>query len=309
MSIMPTETLRPHLLRPHLSVVTRHADAELARIQGQIEHCVLADGRTELEELLGRLLVSAEASGITQPPKTLDLIGHSVPVSSQLQLGDWVLDAASATVTSFFRGLADQDVLPRLGIHAVRLLGCHTACTPAARRTLTTLSDILGLEVYGTSDMILANHYDASGFNRDWRFLLVSSTDVRELERETADTVRADPYPRALDIDRLPAHALDDRHALWPRRFATAEAAGRILRLIRRTEGALMPGLLAAPSCELLLPAAAPNAYHVAQILLDGTFVRVYPDGPAHPGVLYPVTEPQALRLLLDALPAVAAAS
>ena len=301
-------TINRHLIAPHLSVITRHADAELARIQDRIDHRMLVDGRAELEEMLSRLLAVAEATGITQPPKTLDLIGHSVPVSSQLQLGDWVIDASSPIVTSFFRGLAERNVLPRLGIHAVRLLGCHTACTPAGRRTLTALSDILGIEVYGTSNMIFANHYDAGGFHRDWRFLLVGSADIRELASTDAPTIPADPSPRALDLDGLPAHVLDEPDVRWPRRLVTTETAGKILRLVRRTEGAMMPGLLAAPSCELVLPSARPGAYHLAQILLDAAFVRVYPDGPVQPGVMYPVSEPHALQMIVDALPAFAAA-
>src|SRR5262245_63720666 len=104
--------VRSLLSQSHLSVITRHADYELARIQDIIEHKVLVDGRADLEEVFGHLL-AAVADEPT--PKTLDLIGHSTPGQSLLMLGDWVLDAAKPTVTAFFRELADQEVLTRLG--------------------------------------------------------------------------------------------------------------------------------------------------------------------------------------------------
>jgi len=285
----------------HISVVTRHADAELARIQNLLEHRLLVDGRADLEVLFGALIAAVEEADLTPPPKTLDLIGHSVPGTSLLQLGEWIIDASSPTVTAFFRELADFNILPRLGIHAVRLLGCNTACTEAGKRTLLSLSDILGMEVWGTSNMTFANHYTANGFNPDWRFLLVSATDLREREEANAGNVRPDPYPRALDLDGLPALPIITSTP-WPRRLVDRNSAREILRLVRRDEGGTMPGLLASPSCELALPSARPNAYHFAQILLDENFVRVYPD-PHQPGVLYPVSEPKTLRSIVDALP------
>lgn len=291
------------LRQPHISVITRRADSELARIQDLVTNRVLVDGRADLEELLSRLLDAARATPITMPPKTLDLIGHSIPVSSLLQLGDWILDAESPTLLAFFRGLADLDVLPRLGVHAVRLLGCNTAATPAGRRTITTLADILGLEVHGTSNMIYGGHYDEHGFAHRWRFLLVSSSDIRESEHGDANAVTPEPSPRVLDIDGLPAFPLEVRTSPWPRRLATADDANQLLKLVRRTDGGMMPGLLSLPSCEVVLPAGRPNAYHVIQVVLDGTFVRVYPDGPVKPAVLYPVTDAHALRQIVDALP------
>src|SRR5215813_2249948 len=113
------EQLRSLLARPRLSVITRHADYELARIQNTIEGAALVDGRADLEQLFSSLLVVG-----TGTPKTLDLIGHSAK-DCLLQLGDWVIDASRPSVTAYFRGLADNDVLPRLGVHAVRLLGCN----------------------------------------------------------------------------------------------------------------------------------------------------------------------------------------
>jgi hypothetical protein len=295
MSMSSSSTL---LAQPRLSIITRHSDAEMSRIQNLVEHKVLVDGRCELEALLGELLSCAERPS----PKTLDLIGHSTADDGLLQLGDWVIDSARSTVTAFFRELADNDVLPRLGVHAVRLLGCRTAETAHGRTTICALADILGLEVYGTTGLLFANHYDARGFHDEWRFLLTGASDLRHTT-PTQPPARSRTTTRVLDIDALPAVPADALRR-YPRRIANEHAARSLLRLVRRNEGAIMPGLLTLPQCEVALPADEPGAYRLAQVLLDGQFVRVYPDGAAQPGVLFPVTDPFALQLLVEKLPA-----
>ena len=294
------DSLRTLLDGPQLAVITRYGDSELTRIQNIIERKALVEGRTDLEELLGRLL-SVQTSDPT--PKTLDLIGHSTPGEALLQLGDWVIDAASSTVTAYFRELADHDVLPRLGIHAVRLLGCRTAETEKGRSTVQTLSEILGLEVYGTNSLLYSPHYDHNGFTYERRYMLVSSSDLRrEQERAEHPTSNGAPYPRTLDVDALPATPAGLDPPQWPQHLATAEQAKYILNLVRRREGATMPGLLATPHCEILMPSARADAFHRVQVLLAGEFIRVYPDGEDRPGVLYPVDDPRALRLFVDAM-------
>ena len=287
------------LAQPHLSIITQSADAELAKIHNIIEHKALVDGRAELELLLGNLL-ACEAP-IT--PKTLDLIGHSTTGNSLLMIGDWVIDAAKPAVTAFFRGLADHDVLPRLGVQAVRLLGCLTADTGHARWTLCALADILGIEVFGTKDLIFSLHYDRGGFSHERRYVLVSS---RELDSEmiaSRSLTRGQAYPRVLDVDALPSEPLACAPGRWPVKVSDHEQARTLLGLVRRRDGATMVGLLAEPSCEIALPSALPDRYHRAQVLLDCEFVRVYPDGTDHPGVIFPVEDPYALRLLVERLP------
>jgi hypothetical protein len=287
------------LAQPRITVVTGQVDSELGRVRDIVEHKVLVDGRADLEAVLGQLLALAPAQRLT--PKTLDLVGHSVAGTSVLQLGDWVIDTARSGVSAFFRELADHDVLPRLGIYAVRLVGCRTAESAQARRTICALSDILGLEVYGTTGLVFANHYNAQGFDDAWKFLFVGSSDLRRSLAESSP-VSADSSARALDLDALPAVTIDKLQP-WQTRVSDAYTTRAILRLIRRNDGAQMPGLLAMPRCEVAIPAATPGAYHRIQLVLDGDFVRVYPDGAGKPGVLYPVTDPQLLRILVDKLP------
>ena len=63
-----------------------------------------------------------------------------------------------------------------------------------------------------------------------------------------------------------------------------------------------MPGLLASPSAEVAMPSARPDLYHRIQVVLDATFVRVYPDGEDRPGIVYPVRESHALAALIESL-------
>jgi hypothetical protein len=293
------------LSQPRLTVVTGQGDYELQRICEIVEHKATVDGRGDLEALLGVLLAHAVSNPLV--PKTLDLIGHSVPGTAVLQLGEWVIDTARPGVTAFFRGLADHDVLPRLGIHAVRLLGCRTAETAQARRTIVTLSEILGLEVYGTTGIVFANHYNTGGFDNAWRFLLVGASDLRR-EVATTTSINAPTSARTLDMDALPVSSLESTP--WPCHVADAHTTRAILRLIRRNEGASMPGLLAMPRCEVAVPSSGnATAFHHLQLVLDGDFVRVYPDGTSKPGVLYPVVDPHVLRILVDKLPQLGALS
>ena len=287
------------LEQPHLSVITGDADGELARIQELVGTRVLVEERGDLEALLGRLL----EAGAPPAPRTLDLIGHTTRDESLLVLGAWVIDAASSKVRAFFRELAELEVLPRLGVGAVRLLGCGTAATAAGRATICRLADILGVEVLGTRELLDAAHYGPGGFLDGCRHLLVSSA---ELAREAAPllaSLEASRYPRLLDVDALPASPPAAHAPGWPRRVATAESAREVLRLVNRAAGAEMPGLAAQPTCELALPSAKPGWYHVAEVMFGGELLRVYPDGTHRPGIVYSVQDPQALRALVDRLP------
>lgn len=291
------------LERRNLSVITREADYELARIQDLVETKTLVDGRGELEETLGRLLAVAARRPVVGT-RSLDLIGHSTPGTSLLTLGDWVIDANTRQVTAFFRELAEQDVLPRLGIVALRLLGCETAETRQGRATMRALSDILGIEVYGTRTLIYAAHYDKHGFSEDARHVLIAASDLRRDAFELPHRELGEPYDRVLDIDALPALPLRSGPSV-PCRLATADAARAIIRLVRRNAGLRVTGLLAAPSCEIALPSARPDRFHLAQVLFEGEYLRVYPDGDGEPGVVFPVEDPHALRAIVDRLPPV----
>jgi len=289
------------LSRTQLSVISTEPDHELDRIAQIISPSVRIGGRAELGGLLGRLVAASDGAR-TVAPKTLDLHGHSTAGTAQLRLGDWVIDAAEPTVTAWFRELADHDVLPRLGIHAVRLLACRTADTEQGRATICALAGILGVEVYGTKHLLYNAHYDEHGFRDVWDFLLVGASELQRTASAALVVPQAARWPCTLDLDALPALSLGLPAPPWPRRVATASAARQLLQLVRRDAGAPMPGPLATPSCELALPSAKPGAYHIAHVLLDGAFVRFYPDGAAAPGVVYPVDDAPGLRRIVEGL-------
>jgi len=283
------------LAQKHLSVISSYADAELGLIRAAIPHAITVEGRADLELLLGRLL----DAGVPPTPKTLDLIGHTTSDKSLLVLGDWLIDATNACVLSFFRGLADQDVPRRLGIEAVRLLGCTSADTAHGRWTVCALADVLGIEVYGTTGLLLASHYDREGFREEARFLLASATALRTGTAEPRPLDRGPHDPHVLDLDSLPASALPTRS--WPVHIPDQDEAKALLRLIRRRDGSVLPGLQAAPSCELAFPAGDRDHYYLVQVLLDHELVRVYPSGLEH-GLVYPVDDPHAFAKLVAQL-------
>lgn len=296
----------PLLSQPHLSVISMtdgSVDAELARIGEVLEHEVEVEGRGDLEALLGRLLHASAASAPEAPPtpKTLDLIGLSTPDRSLLVLGAWVIDMESKAVRAFFRELAELEVLPRLGITAVRLLGARTAETRPGRETITKLAELLGVEVLGTRGPLRATDYDARGLRDEAAQGLASSYDLKWQPGETIGSIDALPYGRMLDVDALPVSPLP-AGAPWPVLVATHALARELLRLVRRAAGAAMPGMLTGPDCEIALPAPRPGGYYLVQVMFGGELVRVYPEGPRRPGVVYLVDDPAALRTLIERL-------
>jgi hypothetical protein len=282
----------------HLSFIATRRDAELERTYQALSRAFAVDGRGELGEALGEIL----ATSVPEARTTLDLIGHSVPGSSLLRLGDWVIDAAQASVIAFFRELADHRVLERIGVQAVRLLGCDTAGTDRARWAICALSDVLGVEVFGTTNLVHAAHYEPTGFSDQHRYLLVGSTELRARAISPPKRDIGPRHPRALDLDTLPTEALPVEPPSWPVRLPSRAETHQLLRLVRRRDGAEMPGLLSAPYCELALPSEAPDRYYRAQVVLDGEFIRFYPHGSAQAGVVYPVDDAVALRAIVDAI-------
>lgn len=295
------ELYRSLLSRACLSMVSAEPDDGLDAVARIIQPSVRIAGPEELDAALQRLIAASDSTGVVAA-RTLDLIGHSAAATSQLRLGDWVIDAARPEVAAFFRGLAARGVLPQLGIRALRLLGCGTASTADGRATICALADILGVEVHGTALVLYDVHYGEHGFRDAWAFLLVSSSALRRAAVEHAPIARDRRWPSTLELDQLPALPLEPRGAHGTRRVATVTAAREILQLIRRDAGAPMPGPAAAPLSELALPSATPGSYHVAEVLCDGGFVRFYPDGPAAPGVAYPVDDAPRLCRIIDAL-------
>lgn len=111
-------------------------------------------------------------------PRTLDLSGHSRNGSKLLVLGRDVIDPFDPAIARWFEQLAADRVLDRLELVAVRLLGCSTAATPLAARTLRWISRTLDRPVFGTRKPIGNAHYDARGFAPAFAHLLIESDDI-----------------------------------------------------------------------------------------------------------------------------------
>jgi hypothetical protein len=287
---MPYDVL---LAAPRLSVISAEPDAELDRIAGLITARARVDGPDALAALLDGLCATRGPAAVSGR-RTLDLIGHAA-AAGQLRLGGWVIDAARAEVTRWFAAQAERRVWSRLGICAIRLLGCHTASTEPARATLGALAGAAGVDVLGARELLHAGHYDPHGFREAWEFLLVAASDLaREARAAGAD---ARPGPHTLELDALPVRVPARGPA--PQVIGAADARA-ILALIQRDAGAPIVGHVGAPVCELALPAA--DGYCLAEVVLEGAFLRVYPTGADDRGIAYPVRDPGALRALLDRL-------
>ena len=190
----PAELLRARRLTVISDAPGPEPEPELAALAARVPAAVRCDGRDDLERGLGALLAAVPAAPVVAA-KTLDLYGHATGDDGLLRLGGWLIDGRSPRVTAFFRGLAEHDVLPRLGVYAVRLLACRTADTHAGRATICALADVLGLEVYGTPNLIHAAHVDADGFAPCWEHLLVGSCDLRRTTPERELEPAGVPWP------------------------------------------------------------------------------------------------------------------
>jgi hypothetical protein len=154
---------------PALSVISGEPDAVLAGIAARFARihriAALSEVRGLLEQQQGR------------EPRftTLDLIGHSTRGHRYLRIGNTPIDMLEPDVARLFRRLAESQLLPRLGIHTVRLLGCDTAVEIAGQRTMAALARTLDVRVFGTTKSLMKAHYVRSGFDPAFDRLLIEA--------------------------------------------------------------------------------------------------------------------------------------
>jgi hypothetical protein len=146
---------------------------------GRTARCVNTQRAGSLGELRGVLERWLDDPATPATRATLDLLGHSTREHHLLRLGDTPIDMLNPRVARFFRALADAQLLERLGIVAVRLLGCETAVTDSGQRTLCMLARTLRLPVFGTLVPLLRSHSNADGFNPAYAHLLVEASALR----------------------------------------------------------------------------------------------------------------------------------
>lgn len=141
---------------------------------GPVARCADLHRASSLAEL--RAVLERRLDGLASP-LTLDLIGHSTRDHHLLRLGDDRVDMLDPSVARFFRAIADAQILPRLGVTALRLLGCETAVSWGGQRTLRLLARTLRLPVFGTMRPLLKSHYDERGFNPAFAQVLVEASE------------------------------------------------------------------------------------------------------------------------------------
>ncbi len=129
-----------------------------------------------LEELHTEL--KAVADRAPHGARTLDLIGHTTRDHHLLRFGDTAIDMFRPSVARLFATIRSEQLLHRLGITAVRLLGCGTALTPSGPRTMQRLARTLDVPVYGSIKPLMNTHYTRDGFNPKFEHVLLEASQL-----------------------------------------------------------------------------------------------------------------------------------
>jgi hypothetical protein len=241
-----------------------------------------------------------------QTESTLDLIG-AADAQGLLHLGGSVIDGANVSVLELFSQMADERLLQRLRVNEVRLLGCRTAAEMQGQDTIRRLAQILRVRVLGTTELIYRDNFRGDGFDPVCDDALVdegampTGRPVPELPldgaRATAFKIDALSLVRAKDLQPVP----------WPRFVVPRTFDPRSLAsMVRSGEGCELPGLLALPRCELMLPARrnerGEEQFHAIDVLFNWTMLRIH--NIEHPnGAVYPVVSPSKFVKIFIALP------
>jgi hypothetical protein len=155
-----------------LNIISPDAEGVYFGADGRCADLHRASSLADLRAVLEQRLAGPAA------PITLDVMGHSTRDHHLLRLGNDRIDMLDPVVARFFRSLADDYLLPRLEVVAVRLLGCETAVSPSGKRTLRLLARALHIPVFGTLKPLMKSHYDKLGFNPAFACILVEASKV-----------------------------------------------------------------------------------------------------------------------------------
>jgi hypothetical protein len=288
---------------PHLNVSGASARGPLLAVQERVTSASLVGSITGLYRLLSDL----QAMRGPEPAATLDLIGPSTG-TGLLQLGSSVIDAGVHAVHQLFDWIGREHILRSLGVKEVRLVGSRTAIEPAAHETMRRLAQLVGVPVSGTTTLVHRDHFRDGGLDWDIDATMVCSSalpprKVPPLWPETAVTGRT----RELGFDAIgivPASTLT--RVPWPRFVVPRGFDTRtLLGAVRVSDGRCLPGLLALPRCEILLPMGRvqnEESFRVVEVLFNWEGVRI--TGPELPdGAVYPVVSPQRFVRLFIGLP------
>lgn len=305
--MLPAPTLPFALNISHTS-----PDTTLQRVLDNIDDEDLVTGALGPDGVQGVIERWAQRSRSWQSC-SLDLIGHSR--RGVLQIGDWSVDDNGAS-----RRLmqACSKHFKSLGLSEIRLLGCNTVSTDDGKAAVTALSEIFRVPVKGTNAPISARDFSGQGF-RPLRLLddhlhqpVMTAEVAAKLAAEMAAKLAALPaaaneWLTHFNTDgggtiadlrgKLRRESLSDATHDWSRtrprlRWPIRQIShGDLDALLEHAVPRLahVPGLLALPEIELVVSIedelGAPR-YHRVTLLLDGSWIRMYPRGQADGVVL-----------------------
>jgi hypothetical protein len=286
---------------PHLSISGADARGPLRAVQERMAGALLISSITGLYRLLSDL---RQVRG-PEPPTTLDLIGPTTG-TGLLQLGTSVIDASVHAVHQLFDWIGREQILQSLGVKEVRLIGCRTAIEPTAHETMRRLAQLVGVPVSGTTTLIHSDHFRERGLGWHVDGTMVCSTALppRKVPPLWPETGTRAPSLGCDAIGIVPASSL--HRVAWPRFVVPRGFDTRmLLGAVRVADGRCLPGLLALPRCEILLPMGRVHdeeSFRVVEVLFNWEGVRI--SGPELPhGAVYPVISPQRFVRLFIGLP------
>ena len=287
---------------PHINVSGADARGALLAVQERVAGASLVSSISGLYRLLADL---QHVRGAETAASTLDLIGATTG-TGMLQLGSSVIDAGVHVVHEVFEWIGKERILSALGVKELRLIGCRTAVEPAAQETMRRLAQLVGVPVSGTTTLIHADHFGDRGLAWDLDGTMVCSSalpprKVPPLWPEMPARTRELGFDA---IEVVPASSLG--RVPWPRFVVPRGFDTRtVLAAVRVGDGRRLPGLLALPRCEILLPMGRvqnEESFRVIEVLFNWEGVRI--TGPDVPdGAVYPVVSPQRFVRLFIGLP------
>lgn len=237
------------------------------------------------------------------PParRYLDLIGHAVTADNVLQLGRSILrfegtpaQRAADPVHVAFSAIANQQLLPQLGIQTVRLIGCRTASTPVGTRALQELRTLLGVQVEGCFDLITLEEFSTTRF---------TGTTVAGYPNETHERVYLpmDPSIEPFGVTYSRNRASRAERAVIVGREDVEAVKAQVKAALEGGARSATPGLLARPSVQVYFPVtgAAADDFDSFEVLFDHEYVRVH-RADATP-LVYEVVDKDALRDAIQA--------
>jgi hypothetical protein len=284
---------------PHLNVVgadPQGAAGALAGIHAVVPELIQVDSIDGLYRFLTDLARTPPAYD-----STLDLIGPSTG-TGVVQLGATPIVASVPGVLDLFEAIGDELLPSRLRIRAVRLLGARTAMEPAGQETLRRLRQFLGVPVLGTTTLVSAAQFGPGGFERDHAAASLVDDRAAVARRPVALPADAERI-RPFGFEAIGITAASELAPVpWPRFVAPRGFDLRTVTNQIRDCGQAVPGLLALPRCELLLPAGrmgGEERFRVIEVLFNWELVRVR--GPDLPdGAIYPVVSSQRFAQLVN---------